>query len=236
MAGLYVYNMKIVFATKNKGKMSEIRQIMSDIPCEIISMEEAGIDIDVDETGTTYAENAMLKAEAVYEALCRRQAGSDASICSSFGSGDEASKCGCSDIGSDFIVMSDDSGFEVDYLNKEPGIYSARYMGTETPYSIKNQSIIDKLAGVPDEQRTARFMCAIACILPGGQKEVCMGVYEGLVAHEARGTNGFGYDPIFFVPEMGCTDAELPVTYKNIHGHRGKALTAAKELVLRFLG
>lgn len=210
--------MKIVFATKNKGKMSEIRQIMSDISCEIISMEEAGIDIDVDETGTTYAENAMLKSEAVFEALCK-----------------QADMQGCSIDNRDFIVMSDDSGFEVDYLNKEPGVYSARYMGTETPYSIKNQSIIDKLKGVPDEQRTARFMCAIACIFPDGRKEVCMGVYEGLVAYEAKGTNGFGYDPIFFVPQMGCTDAELPVEYKNKHGHRGKALAAAKEIVREYL-
>ena len=128
---------KIVFATGNAGKIREIQKILGDLSAEIISMKEAGIQIDIEENGTTYEENALIKAREVAKYT-------------------------------DAIVMADDSGLEVDYLNKEPGIYSARYMGEDTPYSIKNASLIFRLEGVPDAQRTARFVCAIAAVLPNG--------------------------------------------------------------------
>ena len=127
------------------------------------------------------------------------------------------------------FVLADDSGLEVDYLNKEPGIYSARYMGEDTSYEIKNQAIIDRLAGVPDEQRTARFVCAIACVLPDGSHKITRATIEGIIGYEIAGANGFGYDPIFYVPEFGCTTAELTPEQKNVVSHRGKALKEMKE-------
>lgn len=126
------------------------------------------------------------------------------------------------------VVLADDSGLEIDYLNKEPGIYSARYMGEDTPYAVKNQNLIDRLAGVPDENRTARFVCAIAAVLPNGEVITTHGVIEGRIGYEERGSNGFGYDPIFYVPEYGCSTAELSEEEKNRISHRGKALEAMK--------
>ena len=129
------------------------------------------------------------------------------------------------------IVLADDSGLEVDYLNKEPGIYSARYMGEDTSYRIKNQSLIDRLEGVEDEKRTARFVCAIAAAFPDGEVEVTRGTIEGRIGYEEKGDNGFGYDPIFYVPEYGCTTAELTLEQKNEASHRGKALRLMKEVI-----
>lgn len=129
----------------------------------------------------------------------------------------------------DAIVMADDSGLEIDYLNKEPGIYSARYMGEDTSYRIKNGNLIDRLAGVPDEKRTARFVCAIATVLPDGRELTTRGVIEGRIGYEERGENGFGYDPIFYVPEFGKTTAELTEEEKNMVSHRGRALEIMKE-------
>lgn len=128
----------------------------------------------------------------------------------------------------DAIVLADDSGLEIDYLNKEPGIYSARYMGEDTPYSVKNQNLIDRLAGVPEEKRTARFVCAIAAVLPDGEVITTHGVIEGRIGYEEKGSNGFGYDPIFYVPEYGCSTAELSEAQKNQISHRGKALESMK--------
>ena len=129
------------------------------------------------------------------------------------------------------IVLADDSGLEIDYLNKEPGIYSARYMGEDTSYRIKNASLIERLAGVPDEKRTARFVCAIAAAFPDGTVKTTEGVIEGRIGYEERGENGFGYDPIFYVPEFGCTTAELPEEQKNAVSHRGKALEKMREIL-----
>ena len=129
------------------------------------------------------------------------------------------------------IVLADDSGLEIDYLNKEPGIYSARYMGEDTSYDIKNQALIDRLEGVPDEKRTARFVCAIAAALPDGSTEVVRGTMEGRIGYEITGENGFGYDPIFYVPEYGCTTAEMTPELKNELSHRGKALRAMKKIL-----
>lgn len=131
------------------------------------------------------------------------------------------------------MVLADDSGLEIDYLNKEPGIYSARYMGEDTSYHIKNKSLIDRLEGVQDEKRTARFVCAIAAVFPDGKELVVRGTVEGIIGYEEKGENGFGYDPIFYLPERGCTTAELPPEEKNSISHRGNALRLMKELLER---
>ena len=130
------------------------------------------------------------------------------------------------------VVLADDSGLEIDYLNGEPGIYSARYMGEDTSYRIKNQNLIDRLEGVPDEKRTARFVCVIAAAYPDGTVKTARGTMEGIIGYEERGENGFGYDPIFFLPEYGCSSAELSMEEKNKISHRGKALRAIKEVLL----
>lgn len=134
----------------------------------------------------------------------------------------------------DAIVMADDSGLEVDYLGKEPGVYSARYLGEDTPYSVKNANIIERLAGVPDEQRSARFVCAIAAVLPDGRELTTRATIEGRIGYEEKGTNGFGYDPIFYVPEFGRTTAELTEEEKNRVSHRGKALELMKKELKKY--
>lgn len=189
---------RIVFATGNQDKMKEIRQILADLNMEIVSMKEAGIVLDIEENGTSFEENAAIKAQAVAEHT-------------------------------DDIVLADDSGLEIDYLNKEPGIYSARYMGENTSYQIKNQALLDRLSGVPKEQRTARFVCAIAAVLPDKQLIVTRETIEGYIGYEPAGENGFGYDPIFYVDAYNCSTAQLPVDKKNELSHRGKALRAMKK-------
>lgn len=193
---------KLIFATGNENKMVEIRMILADCGYEILSMKQAGIDVDVVEDGTTFEENAIIKATAISKLA-----------------------------GEDCVVLADDSGLEVDYLNKEPGIYSARYEGVDTPYSVKNQKIIDRLEGVPDEKRTARFVCAIAAAFPDGRVETRRGTIEGRIGYREAGENGFGYDPIFYVPEFGKTTAELSPEEKNKVSHRGKALERIKEVL-----
>lgn len=188
---------RIIFATGNQGKMKEIKEILGDLGMEVVSMKEAGVQADIDENGTTFEENAQIKARA---------------ICEMTGE----------------ITLADDSGLEIDYLNKEPGIYSARYMGEDTSYHIKNANLVERLAGVPDEERTARFVCAIAAAFPDGSVKTVRGTMEGRIGYEEKGTNGFGYDPIFFLPEYGCTSAELSMEEKNKISHRGKALRAIK--------
>lgn len=191
-------NKRIVFATGNAGKIKEIRMIMADTGMEVVSMKEAGITLDVEENGTTYEENALIKARAAAEKT-------------------------------NDIVMADDSGLEIDYLNCEPGVYSARYMGEDTSYTIKNANLIERLNGVPDEKRTARFVCAIAAVLPDGRELTTRAAIEGRIGYEEKGSNGFGYDPIFYVPEFQKTTAELSEEEKNKVSHRGKALQLMKE-------
>lgn len=135
----------------------------------------------------------------------------------------------------DAIVLADDSGLEVDYLGKEPGVHSARYMGYDTSYRIKNQSILDRLQGVPEEQRTARFVCAIAAALPDGGLLYSRGTIEGIIGYEERGEGGFGYDPIFWLPEYGCSTAELTMEKKNELSHRGKALRQMKKMLEEYM-
>jgi len=129
----------------------------------------------------------------------------------------------------DAIVLADDSGLEIDYLNKEPGVFSARYMGEDTPYSVKNANLISRLDGVADEKRTARFVCAIAAVLPDGRELTTRATIEGRIGYEEKGEGGFGYDPILYVPEMGKTTAEMTSEEKNRISHRGKALELMKE-------
>ena len=190
---------KLIFATGNEGKMREIRVIMEDLGMEILSQKEAGLAPEVEENGTTFEENAVIKAKAVAE------------------------------LAPEAIVLADDSGLEIDYLNKEPGIYSARYAGEDTSYTIKNQMLLDRLAGVPDKERTARFVCAIAAVFPDGQVFTVRETMEGFIGHAPAGENGFGYDPIFQVPQYGCSSAELTMEQKNELSHRGKALRKMKE-------
>lgn len=189
---------KLVFATSNEGKMREIREILKELDMEIYSLKEAGIESDAEENGTTFEENAVIKARAAAKYT-------------------------------DAIVLADDSGLEIDYLNGEPGVYSARYLGEDISYRIKNQNLIDRLEGVPDEKRTARFVCVIAAVLPDGGVLTARGTVEGIIGTEERGQGGFGYDPIFYLPEYGCSTAELSMEQKNEISHRGKALREMKE-------
>lgn len=197
--------MKVIFATGNQGKMKEIRMVMEDLGLEILSMKEAGLDMEIEENGTTFEENALIKARAIAEHV------------------------------EDAIVLADDSGLEVDYLNKEPGVHSSRYMGEDTSYDIKNQHIMDLLKGVEEKQRSARFVCTIAAVFPDGEEQVVRATIEGRIATESKGNNGFGYDPIFYVPEFSCTTAELTLEQKNKISHRGKALEEMKEIIKKHM-
>ena len=197
----------IIFATGNKNKMIEIRMILEDLGCKILSQKEAGIQADVVEDGKTFEENALIKATTIADIARKMQEYKNA------------------------VVLADDSGLEIDALNKEPGIYSARYMGEDTSYDIKNQALIDRLEGVPDEKRTARFVCAIAAALPDGSTEVVRGTMEGRIGYEITGENGFGYDPIFYLPQFGCSSAELEPEKKNELSHRGEGLRKMRKVL-----
>ena len=186
----------IILASNNKDKVKEVKEILKGY--DIISMKEAGIDIDIEENGTTFEENALIKARAIMKLTGQ-------------------------------ITMADDSGLEIDYLNKAPGVYSARFMGHDTSYDIKNKALIQKLEGVKGSDRSGRFVCAIAVCFPDGREIVKRGTMEGLIAEEIKGDNGFGYDPIVYLPEYGKTSGELAPEEKNKISHRGKALALIKE-------
>ena len=196
---------RIIFATGNAGKMREIRLILGDLGCDILSMKEAGADPEIVENGKSFGENAEIKARAVWECT-----------------GD--------------IVLADDSGLEVDYIGGEPGIYSARYMGEDTSYDIKNRNIIERLKNAKGEERAARFICNIAAVLPDGRVVHTEASMEGMIAMEPAGSGGFGYDPILMIPEYGVTSSELTIEQKNKISHRGKALEAMKEELRQILG
>lgn len=193
---------KIIFATGNEGKMREVRMILGDLGIQVISMKEAGVTAEADENGTTFEENAIIKAKEIMEKTGE-------------------------------IVLADDSGLEVDALGGEPGIYSARYMGYDTSYHIKNNSLIERLEGKTGEERSARFVCAIAACFPDGRVLTTRGTMEGQIGYEEKGENGFGYDPVFYLPEYQCYSAELSLEEKNKLSHRGKALRLMKEALQR---
>lgn len=186
----------IILASNNKDKVKEVKEILKGY--DIISMKEAGIDVDIEENGTTFEENALIKARAIMKLTGQ-------------------------------ITMADDSGLEIDYLNKAPGVYSARFMGHDTSYDVKNKALIQKLEGVKGSDRSGRFVCAIAVCFPDGREIVKRGTMEGLIAEEVKGDNGFGYDPIVYLPEYGKTSGELAPEEKNKISHRGKALALIKE-------
>ena len=195
---------RILFATGNHGKMKEIKMIFSDMDVELLSLKDAGIEIDIEENGASFEENAILKAKAI--AAIRNE-----------------------------VVLADDSGLVIDALNGEPGIFSARYMGENTSYHIKNNNLIQRLDEKNEKDRTAHFVCAIAAVFPNGEVAVTRGSMDGVIAHEEAGENGFGYDPIFYLPEYNCTAAQLSADQKNRISHRGKALIEMKKVLVEKL-
>lgn len=196
--GEYQKMKNFIVATKNKGKLNEIREILSGLPLKVISMEEAGIDKDIDETGSTFEENALIKAKEVFAIT-----------------GD--------------MVMADDSGLEVDYLDGAPGIYSARFAGEGATDGDKNSKLLKLLEGVPMEKRTARFVCSVAVVFPDSSHFIVRGTCEGYIAEKPEGSNGFGYDPLFYIKEYGMTIAQMASENKNKISHRGKALQLMME-------
>lgn len=191
---------KIIFATTNENKVREVNMMMEDFDVELCTMKAAGVDVEIVEDGTTFEENAVIKAKTVMEITGE-------------------------------IAIADDSGLEVDYLDGAPGIYSARFLGEDTSYDIKNNYIIDKLKDAKGKDRSARFVCAIAVAFPNGEVVTCKGTIEGLIAYEQKGKNGFGYDPIVYVPEYEMTTGEMAPKLKNSISHRGKALEQMKEIL-----
>lgn len=194
----------IILATNNKSKVKEISEMMSGSDITFESLADAGINVEVEETGTTFEENALLKARE---------------ICKLSGK----------------PTISDDSGLEIDALDGAPGIYSSRFMGEDTSYDIKNNALIEKLENVADPDRTARFRCCMALVLPDGREFVTEGAMEGIIAREPKGINGFGYDPILFIPEYNRTSAELSSEEKNNISHRGEALRKMIEVIKKEL-
>ena len=181
--------------------MKEITEIMGDLKIPVYSMRDVGVDMDIVEDGETFEDNALIKARALAK------------------------------IFPDDIILADDSGLEVDYLDKGPGVHTALFAGRDTPYMVKNQVLIEKLKDAPEEKRTARFVCVIAAIFPDGTIEITKGKIEGEINKEMAGDNGFGYDPIFYVPEYGCTTAQMSRSLKNQLSHRGKALEMMKKII-----
>ena len=206
-------SVKVIVATKNQGKIREIKSIFNFDNWEILTMKEEGLDPEIVEDGKTFEENSIIKVRTVRAEYLKQKP-------------------------QDYVnydkvyIFADDSGLEVDALNKEPGVLSARYMGEDTSYHIKNQSIIDRLEGVKDEDRTARFVCSIAAIDMEGNETVVRETMEGYIGYKEAGENGFGYDPIFMLPEYGCTSAEISMEEKNKISHRGKARRKMMEVLL----
>jgi XTP/dITP diphosphohydrolase len=197
-------NMKLVIATNNLGKLQELSNLLEKLPVTCISLKDAGLDIDVEETGTTYRENALLKATVIHRA-CR------------------------------LPTLADDSGLEVDALEGRPGLYTARYAGENATQVEKWNSLLEELKAVPDEKRTARFRCVIALVAQGLPPTTVEGVCEGRLTFTPRGSGGFGYDPLFFIPQYNCTMAELPEEIKNQISHRARAMSKAKEVLQKWL-
>ncbi|MEE1051227.1 MAG: RdgB/HAM1 family non-canonical purine NTP pyrophosphatase [Lachnospiraceae bacterium] len=204
-------SIQIIFATGNKNKVREIREIITRPDVSVVTMKEAGVAADPEEDGTSFADNALIKARAVHRLVLRAEA--------------EGRLPGQKD-GVTNIIMSDDSGLVVDALGGEPGIYSARYLGRDTDYNYKMRYIMDRLKDTPWEARTARFTAAVAAVLPDGTSYTAVGHMEGYIGYEIAGENGFGYDPFFYLPEYQMTSAQISPEQKNAISHRGRALRA----------
>ncbi len=190
----------LLLATTNRHKLDEYRAIFSTLPFTLLSLADIQLDMDVEETGTTFLENAELKAHAYAQA-------------------------------SNMLSLADDSGLEIDALGGAPGVYSARFAGVNTPYEERFRLIFERMQGIPQSQRTARFRCVISVAEPSGYCRSVEGVMEGVIADAPRGAHGFGYDPIFLLPELGKTSAELPPEQKNSISHRGRAARKARALL-----
>lgn len=195
---------KLLIATNNSGKLAEYRELLAGLPVELLSLAQADIVSEVEETGSTFEENADLKATTY-----ARMAG--------------------------MLTLADDSGLEVDALNGEPGVRSARYAGPGVSDEDRLEYLLDKLRDVPTPQRWARFRCVIAIAAPEREARLCIGVCEGVITYAAMGSNGFGYDPIFLIPELGQTMAEIPLALKNRLSHRAHAAAAARAVLEHML-
>ncbi len=197
----------IVFATGNKDKLREIGEILQGLDVKVIPMSDTGFDKEIDESGTTFKENALIKAGAVAAYLKDMPEYKDA------------------------IVLADDSGLEIDHMGKMPGVQSHRWLGDRT-YTQAMMDIIEDMKDVPDEKRGARFVCAIAACVPGREDMCVQECVEGMVDRKLSGSEGFGYDPFFYVPEYGCTTAAMSREQKNAISHRGKALRAMRDMLI----
>ena len=196
--------MKIIFATKNEGKVREAQKILDSDKIELVTMTRAGINDDIVEDGTTFAENARKKAMEIMKI-------------------------------SGLPAIADDSGLEIDFMDNKPGVYSARFMGHDTPYEFKNKKILEMMKDVPEEKRTARFVSAVCLAMPDGRLIEEEGTIEGIIGYEIKGSNGFGYDPIFYIPELKKYSAELSLEEKNLISHRGKAMRAVKNRIMELI-
>lgn len=196
---------KVIVASNNQHKILEIKEILKEFDLEVVSLKEAGIDIDVEETGTTFMENAWIKAKAIY------------------------------DICEDVLVLSDDSGLSVEVLNGAPGIYSARYSGEHGNSIENNKKLIRELNGVPFKERKAKFVCAMVLIVDEENIIKVQGEVNGLILEEYKECEGFGYDPLFYVPELKATFNDVPSQVKNSISHRGNALAKLTEEMKKYL-
>ena len=211
---------KIIVATKNAGKIREIKSIFNFENWEVVTMSEENLDPEIEENGKTFEENSLIKARTVREAYLQKISEEMAENYFDFENVLEYLESQYDNV----FIFADDSGLEVDALNKEPGVLSARYMGEDTSYHIKNASIIERLDGVELKKRTARFVCALSSIDLEGNEEIVRETMEGYIGYKEAGENGFGYDPIFMLPEYGCSSSEISMEEKNKISHRGKAI------------
>ena len=211
---------KIIVATKNAGKIREIKSIFNFENWEVVTMSEENLDPEIEENGKTFEENSLIKARTVREAYLQKISEEMAENYSDFENVLEYLEGQYDNV----FIFADDSGLEVDALNKEPGVLSARYMGEDTSYHIKKASIIERLDGVELKKRTARFVCALSSIDLEGNEEIVRETMEGYIGYKEAGENGFGYDPIFMLPEYGCSSSEISMEEKNKISHRGKAI------------
>ena len=201
---------RLVIASNNEGKIKEIKRVLASLPVEVLSLKDMGLNIEVEEDGLTFEDNAKKKSVEIYKELIRRNE-------------------------SNFIVMSDDSGLEVDYLNGEPGVFSARYAGEHGNDKKNNEKLLLNLSGVSDDNRKARFVCQLALINDKNEYRAVRGTVDGYILEEEKGNGGFGYDPLFFYKPLNKSFGELTMEEKNEISHRGVALQKVKEIIKELL-